>query len=62
MPFELTSSYKPQGDQPQAIDALVKGLRAGKKHQTLHGDGDRQGAHDGLRDNGPSVSNAGDRA
>ena len=37
MPFELTSSYKPQGDQPQAIDALVKGLRAGKKHQTLHG-------------------------
>ena len=35
--FELVSNYKPTGDQPQAIDALVNGLNAGEKHQTLLG-------------------------
>ncbi len=35
--FELVSDYKPQGDQPQAIDKLVQGVLAGKKHQTLLG-------------------------
>lgn len=35
--FELTSKYKPTGDQPQAIEKLTAGLRAGKKHQTLVG-------------------------
>ncbi len=35
--FELVSDYKPTGDQPQAIDALVKGLDIGHKEQTLLG-------------------------
>ena len=35
--FELVSEYKPAGDQPQAIDSLVKGITEGKKEQTLLG-------------------------
>jgi excinuclease ABC subunit B len=35
--FELVSKYRPQGDQPKAIEQLVKGIREGKKHQTLLG-------------------------
>jgi excinuclease ABC subunit B len=35
--FELESEYVPKGDQPAAIDALVKGLKKDKKHQTLLG-------------------------
>lgn len=35
--FELVSEYKPAGDQPQAIDSLVKGINEGKKEQTLLG-------------------------
>ena len=35
--FELVSNYKPTGDQPKAIDALVNGLNKGEKHQTLLG-------------------------
>jgi excinuclease ABC subunit B len=35
--FELISEFKPTGDQPQAIEALSRGLRAGLKHQTLLG-------------------------
>lgn len=35
--FKLESKYKPSGDQPQAIDALVKGLNEGKKEQVLLG-------------------------
>ncbi len=35
--FELASDYNPMGDQPQAIDKLVEGVLAGKKHQTLMG-------------------------
>jgi len=35
--FKLTSKYKPTGDQPKAIDALVKGLHAGTREQTLLG-------------------------
>ena len=31
--FKLVSKYTPSGDQPQAIDALVKGINEGKKHQ-----------------------------
>lgn len=27
--FELVSEYKPTGDQPQAIEALVKGFKEG---------------------------------
>ena len=35
--FELVSEYKPTGDQPQAIEYLVKGINEGKKFQTLLG-------------------------
>ena len=35
--FILHSNYKPTGDQPQAIEKLVNGLKEGKKHQTLLG-------------------------
>ncbi len=35
--FQLASPFPPAGDQPAAIDELVAGLRAGKKHQTLLG-------------------------
>ena len=35
--FELVSEYQPTGDQPQAIDGLVKAFREGKKQQTLLG-------------------------
>src|SRR5262249_37414677 len=37
MPFQLVSPFAPAGDQPQAIEALVGGLRAGRKHQVLMG-------------------------
>lgn len=37
MKFELTASYNPTGDQPQAIERLTDGLRKGFKHQTLLG-------------------------
>ncbi len=37
MDFKLVSDYQPQGDQPEAIDALVKGLTDGEKHQVLLG-------------------------
>ena len=35
--FELKSEYKPTGDQPQAIKALVDGFRAGNQFETLQG-------------------------
>ena len=35
--FKLHSKYKPSGDQPKAIKALVKGLNENKKHQVLLG-------------------------
>jgi excinuclease ABC subunit B len=35
--FELVSPFHPTGDQPQAIDQLVKGLEEGKKEQVLEG-------------------------
>jgi excinuclease ABC subunit B len=35
--FKLVSSYKPAGDQPQAINELIKGIRGGEKFQTLLG-------------------------
>jgi excinuclease ABC subunit B len=35
--FNLKSEYKPAGDQPKAIAALVKGLKAGQRDQTLLG-------------------------
>ena len=35
--FHLQAPFSPTGDQPQAIDALVQGIRAGDKGQTLLG-------------------------
>jgi excinuclease ABC subunit B len=35
--FKLISKYEPSGDQPQAIDALVEGIKNGKKEQVLLG-------------------------
>lgn len=37
MNFKLVSDYQPQGDQPEAIDALVRGLQDAEKHQVLLG-------------------------
>src|SRR4029434_5888097 len=35
--FRLVSEFQPQGDQPQAIDKLVAGVEAKKRHQVLLG-------------------------
>jgi len=35
--FQLESPFQPAGDQPEAIEALVEGLREGKRHQVLMG-------------------------
>lgn len=35
--FQLVSNFAPQGDQPQAIEKLVKSIQSGQKHQTLLG-------------------------
>jgi excinuclease ABC subunit B len=37
MRFKLRSEYQPKGDQPQAIEAIVRGLRDGAKDQVLLG-------------------------
>nr|MDQ3013706.1 DEAD/DEAH box helicase family protein [Acidobacteriota bacterium] len=37
MDFKLVSEYQPEGDQPAAIETLVKGLNDGEKHQVLLG-------------------------
>ena len=36
-PFKVVSDFEPRGDQPQAIEQLAEGIRAGLKHQTLLG-------------------------
>ncbi len=35
--FEIVSKFKPSGDQPQAIEQLVEGIKEGKKEQVLLG-------------------------
>ena len=35
--FQLTSEYEPAGDQPEAVDSLLKGLHNGESFQTLLG-------------------------
>ncbi|WP_418465524.1 DEAD/DEAH box helicase family protein, partial [Frisingicoccus sp.] len=35
--FKLHAPYQPTGDQPQAIEALVKGFKEGNQFQTLLG-------------------------
>ncbi|MDZ4861518.1 MAG: excinuclease ABC subunit UvrB [Candidatus Hydrogenedentes bacterium] len=37
VPFQLSSEYKPEGDQPRAIEELVRGLGEGLRHQVLLG-------------------------
>ena len=37
MEFILHSEYQPTGDQPQAIEALVKGFKEGSQFETLLG-------------------------
>ncbi len=37
MPFQLQAPYTPQGDQPTAIEALVRGVDGGQRFQTLLG-------------------------
>ena len=36
-PFKLVSSYKPEGDQPQAIKQIVQNFKKQQKWQTLLG-------------------------
>lgn len=46
--FKLHSEYKPTGDQPEAIEYLTKGIKEGKKYQTLLGvTGSRKNIHNG---------------
>ncbi|MFD2679368.1 excinuclease ABC subunit UvrB [Bacillus seohaeanensis] len=35
--FKLKSKYKPEGDQPKAIEKITAGIKEGKRHQTLLG-------------------------
>src|SRR3569623_374364 len=35
--FKLVSEFQPAGDQPKAIEALVKGIKAGRRDQVLLG-------------------------
>ncbi len=35
--FQLVTAFEPKGDQPQAIDALARGIARGVRHQTLLG-------------------------
>lgn len=42
MNFELTSAYKPTGDQPEAIAQLTEGVLQGVPAQTLLGLPDRE--------------------
>src|SRR6185369_3155729 len=35
--FQLVSEFQPAGDQPRAIDALIRGIEAGKRDQVLLG-------------------------
>src|SRR5664279_3066364 len=37
MPFTLHADYRPTGDQPQAIETLVRSIAAGNRYQTLLG-------------------------
>ena len=46
--FKINSEYIPAGDQPQAIEKLVEGLKTGEKFQTLLGvTGSRQNFYNG---------------
>ena len=36
-PFKLVSKFSPTGDQPAAIESILKGIEAGKKVQVIRG-------------------------
>lgn len=56
--FKLVSEYKPTGDQPQAIEYLSKGIKEGKKFQTLLGvTGSRKNFHNGKYHSKSSKAN-----
>lgn len=58
--FELVSEYKPTGDQPQAIEYLVKGLNKGEKFQTLLGvTGSRKNVYNGKHNRKSAKTNIG---
>ena len=58
--FKLHSEFKPTGDQPQAIDYLVKGINEGKKFQTLLGvTGSRKNFHNGKHNRKSTEANIG---
>lgn len=60
MKFDLHSPYKPTGDQPQAIDALVRGVQAGYPEQTLLGvTGSGKNLYHGQRDRRSEQTHAG---
>ena len=56
--FKLVSDYKPTGDQPKAIDYLVKGIERGEKYQTLLGvTGSRKNIYNGQYNSKNSKTN-----
>ena len=56
--FKLHSEYKPTGDQPKAIDYLVKGIEKGEKYQTLLGvTGSRKNLYNGKYNRKNSETN-----
>ena len=56
--FKLHSEYQPTGDQPKAIDYLVKGIEKGKKYQTLLGvTGSRKNIYNGKYNRKNSETN-----
>ena len=58
--FELHSEFKPTGDQPKAIDYLVKGIQEGKKYQTLLGvTGSRKNFYNGKYNRKSAKANIG---
>jgi len=58
--FKLHSEYKPTGDQPKAIDYLVKGIERGEKYQTLLGvTGSRKDLYNGKYNSWNSKTNIG---
>ncbi len=58
--FKLHSEYKPTGDQPQAIEYLSKGIKEGKKFQTLLGvTGSRKNIHNGKYNRKNAETNIG---
>ncbi len=56
--FKLHSEYQPTGDQPKAIDYLVKGIEKGEKYQTLLGvTGSRKNLYNGQYNRKNSETN-----